>query len=451
MTAQEAVASAEAKTESVTVSAGASPAADTQNLKPEKDDPMNNPLGQDELKRDKDDPMNNPLGQDEFTWLEEIHGEKALDWVQGHNNRVLGMMEKRTGSDVEGSELYGKILKVLDSHDKIPHCQNVGHPRDDTYFNFWQDDKHVRGIWRKTSYAEYKKDGRKLGVDDGTNDEETKWELLLDVDELCKTESESWVWGYEGASVYHDHNEDCFPTRALIHLSRGGSDATVIREFDIQKKEFVKPEDGGFFVPEAKSEVRWKDKDTLFIGTKFTDAAKEGLTDSGYPRIIREWKRGTDLQKDSVTIYEGAQEVMEVRGYRDSWPYFGAENSENIENSQKKDNKVTNHSELVKPQKTKCYDWLCNRLTFYTSEHRVKVSVEGDNLSAEDLAEATTDYEKILLPEDFDVSSYYDYIIAKPRKKWGAFEAGSLLVANFQELLRKQREIGKDGEDSIRY
>jgi prolyl oligopeptidase len=91
--------------------------------------------------------------------------------------------------------MHCKIYKVLDSHDKIPHCRNVGHPKDDTYFNFWRDDKHVRGIWRKTSYGEYKKKGA----------DETKWELILDVDELCKTESESWV--YEGASIYHDDNE----------------------------------------------------------------------------------------------------------------------------------------------------------------------------------------------------------------------------------------------------
>jgi prolyl oligopeptidase len=93
--------------------------------------------------------------------------------------------------------------------------------------------------------------------------------------------------------------------RGLVLLSRGGGDAAVVREFDLLRKEFVP---NGFILPEAKSQVAWRDKDTLYVGTDFGPGS---LTSSGYPRLVKEWKRGTAL-KEAQTIYEGKQTDVSV-------------------------------------------------------------------------------------------------------------------------------------------
>ena len=49
--------------------------------------------------------------------------------------------------------------------------------------------------------------------------------------------------------------------RVIIGLSRGGSDATVAREFDLDKKAFVPAAEGGFELPEGKSDFCYKARD----------------------------------------------------------------------------------------------------------------------------------------------------------------------------------------------
>ncbi len=53
--------------------------------------------------------------------------------------------------------------------------------RDDWFYNFWTDDKHVQGIWRRTTLESFRT-------------EEPDWQLLLDLDQLSKDEGETWVW-----------------------------------------------------------------------------------------------------------------------------------------------------------------------------------------------------------------------------------------------------------------
>ena len=84
----------------------------------------------------------------------------------------------------------------------------------------------------------------------------------------------------------------------MIRLSRGGKDASVYREFDIPSKSFVKD---GFDLKEAKSAVGWIDKDTLFVGTDFGPGT---TTESGYPRMVKKWSRGTDLSQAKL-VFEG--------------------------------------------------------------------------------------------------------------------------------------------------
>ena len=177
---------------------------------------------------------------------------------------------------------------------------------DGLYYNFWQDDVHVKGIWRRCTLAEYRK-------------EAPAWEVVLDLDALGKAEGITWVWA--GSTVL-DEGAGVAVDRVLLKLSNGGSDASHVREFDLKAKAFVAEADGGFVVGEAKTQMVYKDRDTLLIGT---DLGEGSLTDSGYPRTVREWKRGTKLA-DAPLVFEGKKtDVLAFASYyrdRHVWHAF---------------------------------------------------------------------------------------------------------------------------------
>jgi prolyl oligopeptidase len=192
---------------------------------------------------------------DPYVWLEDTHGEKPLAWVREHNQASLGPLK----ADPRYQKNYDSILQVLDATDRIPY----GALRHGEVYNFWQDAGNPKGLWRRTSIADYQTAS-------------PHWQVLLDVDALAKTEGENWV--YKGT--------DCAPggKRCLIKLSRGGGDAVVVREFDIASRSFVK---NGFTLAEAKADATWLDDDTILYAT-----AKDGETASGYARVVQQWKRG---------------------------------------------------------------------------------------------------------------------------------------------------------------
>jgi prolyl oligopeptidase len=189
---------------------------------------------------------------DEFAWLEEVDSAEALDWVRERNAETLAAL----ASTSSFLQLQSDIRQVFDSDDRIPYPTWRG----EYFYSFWQDKANPRGLWRRATLAEYRS-------------ADPSWEVLLDVDALAAQEDESWAWS--SATVQRPHYE-----RALISLSRGGSDAVVVREFDMRKKSFV-PE--GFTVPAAKSRVSWIDDDHVFVGTYFSPGT---LTSSGYPRGV---------------------------------------------------------------------------------------------------------------------------------------------------------------------
>jgi prolyl oligopeptidase len=219
--------------------------------------------------------------KDPYVWLEDVTGEKPLAWVKERNAETTAELLKEPGFQ----ETNDRLLKILDSKDRIPFVSKAG-PH---YYNFWRDAKNKRGLWRRTTLEEYRKP-------------DPAWETVIDLDELADKEKENWV--FKGADFRRPECDRC-----LILLSRGGADATVVREFDPKTKQFVKD---GFTLPEAKSDVGWKDADTLFVGTDFGPGS---LTNSGYPRVIKEWKRGTPLA-DAKTVFEGKPEDVSVGAFR---------------------------------------------------------------------------------------------------------------------------------------
>ncbi len=222
---------------------------------------------------------------DPFLWLEDVLGDEALAWVRARNAESEAVLTARP----DFAPTRERLLGLLNAKDRIPQVTRRG----DHFYNLWQDEAHPRGLWRRTTL-------------DGYRQAEPPWETVLDLDALGKAEGENWVWG--GASALPPENRLC-----LVHLSRGGADATVMREFDTVAKTFV---EGGFFLPEAKSQVDWIDADTLYVGTDFGPGS---MTDSGYARVFRRWSRGTSLD-DAVQVFEGEASDVSVNVSFDPTP-----------------------------------------------------------------------------------------------------------------------------------
>lgn len=193
--------------------------------------------------------------------------------------------------DEQFERMRAEALEVLDTDTRIPYVRRRG----EFLYNFWRDAVHPRGLWRRTTLDSYRSDS-------------PDWDVLIDVDHVGRVDGESWVWA--GATVLEpDH------TRALIGLSRGGADAVVIREFDMVAREFVAD---GFVLPEAKTYISWADPDTVLVGTDFGD---DSLTESGYPRLVKRWRRGQPLA-EAETFFEGARTDVMVAASVDRTPGF---------------------------------------------------------------------------------------------------------------------------------
>lgn len=231
--------------------------------------------------------MPQTASSDALQWLEGVTDDKALDWVRQRNART----EAELAGTPAFKQLEADIRAILDSDAKIPAVYKQG----EWYYNFWKDAQHERGIWRRTTLDEYRKP-------------QPKWETIIDLDALNKAENENWVW----------HGADCRKPdyqRCLVALSRGGADADVTREFDLATRQWVQD---GFFRDEAKGGLGWIDADTVYV---YTDFGAGSLTSSGYPRIVKQWRRGTPLQ-DAQTVYEGRPEDMYIAAGHDDSPGY---------------------------------------------------------------------------------------------------------------------------------
>ena len=306
-----------------------------------------------------------PAAEDPYEWLEEVLGDKALEWVKARNAIVQNRMEGEPSFE----KLRSDLLEILDSNARIPFVSKRG----EYYYNFWRDKTNERGLWRRTTLEEYRK-------------AEPKWEVVLDLDALGKTENENWVW--KGASLLRPDYQ-----RALITLSRGGADANITREFDLKTRSFVAD---GFKLPESKGSVSWIDIDHLFVSTDFGDAS---MTDSGYPRMAKLWKRGTPIEQAKL-VYEGKQEDMSVGAVHDDSPGFER-------------------------------NFVTRNIAFYNDElFLVKDSGELVKIDA---------------PNTASKSVFKQYLLLELREAWTidskTYPAGSLLVSDFDRFLRGERAL----------
>ncbi|TPI51858.1 MULTISPECIES: prolyl oligopeptidase family protein [unclassified Mesorhizobium] len=214
---------------------------------------------------------------DPFLWLEERTSKEALDWVHRQNEVTVAQLQ----GDPSYQASFETALDLMTAEDNIA----AGSALNGYVYNFWQDKSNVLGLWRRTTVASYKTD-------------RPDWETIIDFDQLAAKEGVKWVFG--GASrLYPDFN------RCLVSMSPDGGDASEMREFDIAAKSFV---EDGFRAPASKSGFGWFDKDTVIVSAAFEEADK---TESGYPRVVKLWTRGTDLE-DATPIFEAQKEDLAV-------------------------------------------------------------------------------------------------------------------------------------------
>ncbi|MEB3051326.1 prolyl oligopeptidase family serine peptidase [Mycolicibacter sp. MYC123] len=294
---------------------------------------------------------------DKYLWLEDVTGDDALDWVRAQNTPTV---DEFAGEDFEA--MRTAALEVLDTDARIPYVRRRG----DYLYNFWRDGANPRGLWRRTSLDSYRSSA-------------PEWDVVIDLDELARTDDENWVWG--GANVIEpDH------TRALVSLSRGGSDAVVVREFDMTAREFV-PD--GFTLAEAKTRIGWEDEDTVLVGTDF---GADSLTESGYPRMVKRWRRGQDLSQAELVFAGSVTDVVVAAG-RDRTPGF--------------------ERTLVS-----------RAIDFFNDE--VYELRDGELI-------------RIDAPTDATVSAHRQWLLIDLRTDWvtatDTYRAGSLLAANYDEFL----------------
>ncbi len=298
--------------------------------------------------------MGDTINEDPLRWLEDVTGETALEWVTAHNTRTLGAL----ADGAEFAELRDRLREVLDSDDRIPFVTRRG----EYLYNFWQDAAQPRGLWRRTTLEEYRTT-------------EPEWETLLDIDALAEAEDENWVW--QGAAVLRPGGHRL----ALVQLSRGGADASVVR---------------GFTLPEAKSDVGWIDAETIYVGTDFGEGS---LTTSGYPRLVKQWRRGTPVT-DAETVYEGKPEDVGVGAFHD--PTEGYER-----------------------------DFVVRHVEFFRSE--IYLRAAGGEL------------QRVPVPDDAITDIHREWLLIKLRSPWEVdgttYPVGALLVAGFDAFLAGERDL----------
>ena len=141
---------------------------------------------------------------DPYLWLEDIEGTRALAWVEAENERTL-----KTFGGAQFAADRDTLAAILDRPDKLPLVVRRG----PWLYNFWLDAKNPRGLWRRTTLESFRLD-------------QPAWEILLDIDALAAAEGKDWIWS--GAATRPGTHD-----RAIVRLSRGGSDAVVLREFDL--------------------------------------------------------------------------------------------------------------------------------------------------------------------------------------------------------------------------
>jgi prolyl oligopeptidase len=348
--------------------------------------------------------------EDPYIWLEDVESEESLAFAMEANKQCLEAL----GDPASGkTDTYDNVLKVLESNDRIPHVTKLGRDEagNDILYNFWKDKANPKGLWRKTTLDSYHS-----STSESTP---TEWTTVLNVDDLAESDGISWVWkGSTPLSRSRDPESDNgrIVTRALLSLSRGGSDAAHTKEFDMIAGAFVT--DQPFNIPEAKTRASYKSRDVLLVGSDF---GPDSLTDSGYPRTVREWVRGTDIA-DAPVVFEGDKKDVSVGAYIVDERLWGGG----------------------------IYEVRSRSMTFYTSKYWMRKLEYEHLLAPADPARAgvtePSDFVQVDIQEDAEVDFVGKLLLISLRSDWEpvpggtTYKQGSVIYVEADKFL----EQGKD-------
>jgi prolyl oligopeptidase len=214
---------------------------------------------------------------DKYLYLESVSSPKALAWVKDHDERTAKVME----ADPHFAPYVADALKVAEDPSRLPTPDQHGA---DVY-NLWHDGQHLHGILRKTTFADYLTS-------------QPDWHTVIDYDALSKQDNTSWV--AKDLTCLYPGDGLC-----MVRLSAGGEDAETLREFDLRTGQFVS---GGFVLPHSKQDATWADANTLYVAR---DWGPGTMTKSGYPFVVKEWKRGTPLDQ-AKEVFRGQESDIEA-------------------------------------------------------------------------------------------------------------------------------------------
>jgi prolyl oligopeptidase len=302
---------------------------------------------------------------DPYLWLEEIEGERALAFVEDQSRRTLD-----TFGDAAFARDRDALTAIFDRPDNIPYVMRRGN----RLTSLWKDARNPRGLWRRTTLQEFRKPT-------------PQWEVLLDLDRLAAEEGQDWLLTWvETMPPAHG--------RAMLSLSRGGSDAATLREFDLTTKSFITD---GFTLSEAKSSVGWLDADTLLLWS----AHGEGMaTSAGYARTVRLWRRGQDTSQAPI--------IFEARNADSMWVHVAIDRTAGVPRV-----------------------WFIERLDFF-NQHIW-------------LGDANGPREKLDLPSDARMDAHRDWLAVKLRRAWtsgaNTYAADTVLGTSLSAFLAGERDF----------
>lgn len=354
---------------------------------------------------------------DSYIWLEDIEAEKSLDWVRQHNEKTT--QEFAIENKKSFNKNYKGILKMLESNAKIAYPSVMN----EYVYNFWRDQKHIKGIWRRQKIEDYEK-------------RRSKWQILVDFDQISRVENKNWV--FKGVTCLEPNPKHC-----LIRFSDGGKDAVELREFDLEKAKFVEQ---GFFIPEAKSRISWKDKDALYVA--ICDS-KSSCTDSGYPKTVQILKRGQSVDQ-AEKLMSTQQKNMSISAFRihhnDHEMNLIAESLDFYNNKFYKIGKGNKHIQLQLPTSTRIYEYYNGQPLVYFLEKGI---VKNQDVSAGSLLAIDFDnkgrvknfktiFEPKFFGSDFSRRSLNDIIVTKDR-----------MILSYSEDLEDKIEVVQIHDDKI--
>ncbi|CAM2175537.1 prolyl oligopeptidase [Burkholderia orbicola] len=216
--------------------------------------------------------------------LEALDSHAVDAWCRAQSTRTLTEFGRTARTDA----LTRRLVEVMTADDRIVTCWRSGV----WAYNIWIDESHPLGLVRRTSWNAWIE-----GI--------PKWETVLDIDalDLNNRDGDDTRWVLVSFDLIYPAAD-----RALVFLAPGGSDTHIVLEFDVEARAFV--ENGFELLVPGHHSVDWIDRDTVYVSWDDSSvSATPALTDAGYPRHVRRWRRGTPVA-DGPVVFECKQEEL---------------------------------------------------------------------------------------------------------------------------------------------